>query len=132
MSQFEMDTSEYIKAANDYNDLVSPVSIRRLADLVTALGRPVTNPELAKLVVAAVNGDDLAAVLPLSEDAKTAFRFKQQRQAMHLTQQEVASKTNNYTQSQIAKAESGQLTLTPSRWHELFKVLGKNATMVIK
>ena len=48
-----------------------------------------------------------------------------------MTQQEVAIKSKNYTQSQIAKAELGQLSLSPSRWQALFETLGMTAHFVI-
>lgn len=126
------DSTEFFNATKAYNQLLHPtIDIRDLVFLGKNLDHPMTNAELAKLIVAARNDKDLSDVLAINEDARVAYKFKHLRQAKHMTQQEVATKSKNYTQSQIAKAELGQLSLSPSRWQALFKTLGKTAHFVI-
>lgn len=132
MATAQQDSTEFSKAANATTDLLHPtINIRDLAFISTQVGRPLTNAELAKLIVAARHDEDLSEVLDIGEDARIAYKFKHARLAENLTQQEVAARSKNYTQSQIAKAELGQLSLSPSRWQSLFKTLGKTAHFVI-
>ncbi|GAA3613204.1 helix-turn-helix domain-containing protein [Secundilactobacillus similis] len=126
------DSTEFFDATKAYNQLLHPtINIRDLVFLGKNLDHSMTNTELAKLIIAARNDQDLSDVLDINEDARVAYKFKHLRQAKHMTQQEVAAKSKNYTQSQIAQAELGQLSLSPSRWQALFETLGMTAHFVI-
>ncbi|QGG61298.1 helix-turn-helix domain-containing protein [Loigolactobacillus bifermentans] len=86
------------------------------------LGRPLTTLELARLVTAAYNQTDLTATLPLTPEVKLGLALKFARRQRQLTQQDVAIQTG-ITQSQVAKAETAQTTLSLSNWQALFKAV---------
>lgn len=120
------------QAADEYFELVfADMNLHEFHFIVSHLGHEATDEEVAKLVVAAASHEDLSEVLPISADAKIAYKFRHQRTQQHLTQQQVAEITGNFTQSQIAKAEAVDLPLTLTRWSELFRAIGQKVTIQI-
>lgn len=63
MAQFSRDTREFALAVKAYIALLEPLNVHDELDLVNQLGRPLTNAELAKLVVASNDGSDVFQVL---------------------------------------------------------------------
>lgn len=63
MEQFSRDTREFALAVKVYNTLLDPLNVRDELRLVKQLGRPLTNAELAKLILAASDGKDVFQVL---------------------------------------------------------------------
>lgn len=94
------------------------------------LDHQITNAEIASVVAASYNGEDISNVLDLSPEDKTLLKFQMARRKSGLTQQQVADKLGDFSQSQVAKAESGTTTISMNRWAELFRAVG--ATAVVK
>ncbi|KRN18216.1 hypothetical protein FD14_GL002080 [Secundilactobacillus similis DSM 23365 = JCM 2765] len=63
MEQFSRDTREFALAVKAYNQLLDPLNVRDELRLVNQLGRPLTNAELAKLILAARDGKDVFQAL---------------------------------------------------------------------
>ncbi|MTV82692.1 helix-turn-helix domain-containing protein [Secundilactobacillus folii] len=120
-----------ISAANDAF-MFAHIFPRDFFFIALHLGHQITDEETAELIAASYNGTDITEVLNLSPDDKTLLKFKIARRKSGLTQQQVANKTANFSQSQIAKVESGKLRITMTRWAELFNVLGEAPLIQLK
>lgn len=108
---------------NEYDAFLYRYLRRRDAILISKqLGRPLSTLELAQIVTASYNHTDLTALLPLTPEVKLGLALKLARRQRQLTQQDIATQTG-ITQSQIAKAEAAQTTLSLSNWQALFKAV---------
>ena len=82
--------------------------MREVAFIVDALGRPLTNPELADLIIASEAHRPLNSVISLPAEADAAYTIKYRRKQAGMTQVDLAKKIG-IEQSQLAKIENGQL-----------------------
>lgn len=130
------DSAAYHQASQQMDNIVSAAIPIRVATLIGAyyqntLKQPVTNHELAQLIVAAAKNQDLSEALPLSPDVKTAVKFQIARAKAKMTQAQVAKKAG-FSQAQVAKAELAGTTLTMTHWAKLFHAVGAEATIVLR
>ncbi|MFD1319226.1 helix-turn-helix domain-containing protein [Loigolactobacillus zhaoyuanensis] len=129
INHYPADSIEYAEATMaDSKMLDTTVPIRILALIGGGLDHQITEAELAHLIVASAKHEDISEVLSISPEIKMAIKFQQARRIAHMTQADVAAKTN-ISQSQIAKAELGQTALTLTHWVDLFKAVNGQATL---
>ncbi|MDC4187131.1 helix-turn-helix transcriptional regulator [Loigolactobacillus coryniformis] len=127
---YPRDSHEFRTATAANNELLdSNVPIRIFYLIGHHLDHPITEHEIAQLIVAGAKGEDLSEVLPLTPEVKTAIKFQIARRQAKMTQAEVAAKVGHISQAQIAKAERAQTSLSINRWAELFKVVGTSAVI---
>lgn len=103
------DTAEFHEASKEMSRLTfGTIGMREVAFIVDALGRPLTNPELADLIIASEAHRPLNSVISLPAEADAAYTIKYRRKQAGMTQVDLAKKIG-IEQSQLAKIENGQL-----------------------
>ena len=116
---------EYEKASLAMQKLVfGNVDIRDAHFIAQALGRPMTNKETAGMILAAKSGKPLNTVIQLPVDADAAYTIRYERKKAGMTQTDLANKIG-LTQSQLAKIEGGQATISLEVLQRAMNVFGK-------
>lgn len=121
MNMYPQDSTEFSRAAREYTNLVyQNVNSRDLSLIGNSLKRPLTIEEESKLIVAGANDQDITEAIDLDLDTKATLKLRAARRQSKMTQQQLAERTN-ISQSQIAKIESGTVTISLQKWQTLLK-----------
>ncbi len=105
-------SQEYLAASDRMQKLVfGNVDIKEAYFIAEALGRPMTNAETAKMIIAARNKEPLNEAIKLPINADAAYKIRYERQKQGVTQRELA-KQIGLTQSQLAKIETNQASIS--------------------
>lgn len=102
------------------------VSVQEFNLITQDLNREMTNQELAKLIVASANGNDISEVAPVSPDLNIALKFRYVRRQKGFSQKQVADTVGIMTEHQIEEAESKQIVPTFGEWSQLFRAIGRS------
>jgi DNA-binding XRE family transcriptional regulator len=118
------DTAEFHEASTEMSRLTfGTIGMREVAFIVDALGRPLTNPELADLIIASEAHRPLNTVISLPAEADAAYTIKYRRKQAGMTQVDLAKKIG-IEQSQLAKIENGQLRVCLNLLQRAMTVFG--------
>ncbi|KRL20326.1 helix-turn-helix transcriptional regulator [Lentilactobacillus kisonensis] len=125
IASYPVDSKQYQNASDKLSRLLlDAVNIRDVSFIVKALGRKLSDDELANLIIAGRNGQPLNESVTLPAEADAAYTLRIERQKRHLTQQELASKIG-ITQGQLAKIENGQQNANLNLLQRAMSVFGE-------
>ncbi len=126
IENYRADSAAISRLLRELSELVNgTIGIRELSFISQAIGRSLTNSELADLILAAQANKPLNEVLQLPAEADAAYTIKYQRRQAGMTQVELARKIG-IEQSQLAKIENGSLKVSLNLLQKAMTVFGRS------